>query len=405
MENPVDPRDESLLQDLLDGRLPADEAALVRARLAGEQELREAFDELGRVGDLVRELPTPALPADFLDRVRQGVLAAAGAGARDGEVGAEDFGHPLADAPPVRAAPSPWFGLPRALAMAATVALAFGIGWLVLEPPRESALETARVPSGPAGAVEQAGAGRSSDAAAPAPPETSAEIGREVVLERESEVALERLRGLGERRAGPADATAVPPPAAAPRSPAPPSGGAPPPPARTGVAAPAGAGRPATALGVPEGAAGTPAPPGAVYLIEAADAAEGRALLSTLVAGLRAPVGRTRVHASDDAAPPRDAGSAGPRLLQADARSAEARRTALVVLDLSLTPEEAGLLDALAVRAESGERTDERPPADRGRGSPGGEQGTPSGPSAPGVAERGRVRVRVVVVRPEPSGR
>jgi len=63
--------DDTLLQDLLDGRLEPDEAAAVRARLAQEQALRERWDELLAVQRLVREHHADAQPPeDFLAGVR-----------------------------------------------------------------------------------------------------------------------------------------------------------------------------------------------------------------------------------------------------------------------------------------------------------------------------------------------
>jgi hypothetical protein len=68
----VNERDDHLLNDLLDGRLSAEDATALRARIAAEAPLRERYEALVRVGDWLREEdPARALeaPATFLEAV------------------------------------------------------------------------------------------------------------------------------------------------------------------------------------------------------------------------------------------------------------------------------------------------------------------------------------------------
>jgi hypothetical protein len=65
----IDPRDDALLNDLLDGRLAPAEAEALRLRIAHDPELRAAWDAAVRLRELLRTAPSPDVPDDFLERV------------------------------------------------------------------------------------------------------------------------------------------------------------------------------------------------------------------------------------------------------------------------------------------------------------------------------------------------
>lgn len=128
----LNPTDDALLNDLLDERLaPADEAA-VAARLEREPALREAWDELVRARELVREAPEPLPPADFVARVRARLDAEARAGseAEPAEPSAPGPWQPEPGPEPVPV-PRAWRRL-MVVAYAAAAMLVLGIGLLAL---------------------------------------------------------------------------------------------------------------------------------------------------------------------------------------------------------------------------------------------------------------------------------
>lgn len=78
--------DPAPLDDLLDGRLPPEEAEAVRRRIALDPDLKAEWDDLVRLREAVRAWKTPALPGDFAERVKR----AAGVGAAGAEAKAPD---------------------------------------------------------------------------------------------------------------------------------------------------------------------------------------------------------------------------------------------------------------------------------------------------------------------------
>src|SRR5437870_214171 len=64
------PHDFALLNDLLDGRLAGEAALELRRRIADEPDLSAAWDDLQRMREGLKALPSPAVPAGFLDSVR-----------------------------------------------------------------------------------------------------------------------------------------------------------------------------------------------------------------------------------------------------------------------------------------------------------------------------------------------
>src|SRR5205814_6820935 len=55
---------------LLDGRLAGEAALELRRRIADEPDLSAAWDDLQRMREGLKALPSPAVPAGFLDSVR-----------------------------------------------------------------------------------------------------------------------------------------------------------------------------------------------------------------------------------------------------------------------------------------------------------------------------------------------
>jgi hypothetical protein len=121
----LSPNDEALLNDLLDDRLGAAEEAALTARMEREPALRDAWDELVRARELVRDVPDPVPPSDFTARVR----------ARLAATPAADDGAPLpgeAVGVPTPVVPLFWRRM-MTVAYAAAAALILGIGALALK--------------------------------------------------------------------------------------------------------------------------------------------------------------------------------------------------------------------------------------------------------------------------------
>ncbi len=99
-------RDDQLLNDLIDGRLSADEASELRARMATEAPLQERYDALVRVGDWLRE-QDPAkdveAPAAFLGDVTARIAREAGSQV----AGSQVAGNLPSDSPVERAHSDP----------------------------------------------------------------------------------------------------------------------------------------------------------------------------------------------------------------------------------------------------------------------------------------------------------
>ena len=66
----VHPHDLALLYDLVDGRLAPRAADELSRRLAEEPDLRAVHEGILALRRRLAALPTPALPSDFLERVR-----------------------------------------------------------------------------------------------------------------------------------------------------------------------------------------------------------------------------------------------------------------------------------------------------------------------------------------------
>jgi anti-sigma factor RsiW len=64
------PHDLALLYDLLDARIAPAAAEELRKRIGEEPELAAAWDELKRMRDGLRALPTPPVPSAFLEGVK-----------------------------------------------------------------------------------------------------------------------------------------------------------------------------------------------------------------------------------------------------------------------------------------------------------------------------------------------
>src|SRR5690348_2273379 len=125
------PHDLALLYDLLDGRIAPAAAEELRKRLGEEPELAAAWEELQRMREGLRALPTPPVPSGFLESVRaRAGLPVPAAGSRlDGAASSGAPAEPPAEAP----ARGKVFRLrPWAFAAAAGVGIVAGLaGYLV----------------------------------------------------------------------------------------------------------------------------------------------------------------------------------------------------------------------------------------------------------------------------------
>jgi hypothetical protein len=119
----IDDRLREELDALLDGALPEEQAAALRARIEAEPELRAEFERRRRTVELVRTLPQESAPGDFLAETL----------ARVDAIGA--------NAPPARVVPLWMWGGGLAAAAALVLAFVFGIDGPVDEPTHYEARE------------------------------------------------------------------------------------------------------------------------------------------------------------------------------------------------------------------------------------------------------------------------
>ena len=288
----MDPRDEALLHDLLDDRLDAASTAAVRARLEAEPELRESWEELGRIRDLVRGPAVHRAPPDFLTQVRTRIARTAEA---DGLPAASTAGSGAASS--THAPRGVRLALPHRLALvasglAALLLVALGVRWMVpaAAPAPEDLLlvESARAP----GRTEAPGDLREAAAPEDADDDTAGVPG----VRAPADPAAPRPAP------GPARTSARGSPVAAPSAPRPPAAGfAPgdqvPPNLRSPMdgaedlgrlpAAPRRAREEKAAGGGPRGPDTPPAPVAVTWVLEAEDLASGHARLALLVGGIQ----------------------------------------------------------------------------------------------------------------------